>query len=361
MGYGCAFPCGAILALLVGGATNRIFSVGAMRGHCAIIMVMDAQQLFQRRRNDWRRLSELLDRADHDLHTLSPPEVAECSRLYRDAAADLALARRDFPHEQATDFLNQLVSRGHATIYQGQPIALDRLRRFFRAGFPRTFRRLLPFYLGAALLFIVPGLLVGLATALDPQAARQLLPAQLQQLIPLVEQRELWTNIPVAERPYTSSFIMRNNIQVIFLSFAGGVLFGLFTLYILVLNGIMIGGLTGLTIHYGVGLDLWTFVIGHGVIELSVIFMAGGAGLALGWALLRPGYLSRRDALAQAARHSIRIVVGSVPLLVVAGIIEGFLSPNEFIPAMVKWAVGLLSGILLYTYLLAAGRAPEYD
>jgi uncharacterized membrane protein SpoIIM required for sporulation len=318
---------------------------------------MDAQQLLQGRRNDWRRLSELLDRADRDLHALSPQEVAECSQLYRDAAADLALARRDFPHEPATDYLNHLVSRGHATMYQGQPMALNRLWRFFRAGFPRSFRRLLPFYLLAAALFIVPGLLVGLATAMDPQAARQLLPTQLQQLIPLIERRELWTNIPVAERPYTSSFIMRNNIQVIFLSFAGGVLFGLFTLYILVVNGIMIGGLTGLTIHYGVGLDLWTFVIGHGVIELSVIFMAGGAGLALGWALLRPGFRSRRDALVQAARVSIRIIIGAVPLLVIAGIIEGFLSPNESIPAIVKWGVGLMSGILLYAYLLAAGRA----
>ncbi len=88
----------------------------------------------------------------------------------------------------------------------------------------------------------------------------------------------------------------------------------------------------------------------------SVIFMAGGAGLALGWALIRPGLLSRRDALAQAARHAIRIVIGAVPLLVIAGLIEGFISPNEHIPAIAKWSFGLFSGVLLYAYLLSGGR-----
>ncbi len=318
--------------------------------------LMDAQQLFRNRRHDWQRLSDLLDLARRDVRLLTPAHVDELSRLYRAATADLALARRDFPQHQLTQYLNQLVAQGHATIYQGEPMALNRLRRFARSGFPQTFRQMLPFFLAAAALFIVPGLLVGLATRWNPEAAQQLLPPQVRQLVPMIEQQELWTNIPVEERPYASAFIMRNNIQVIFLSFAGGVLLGLFTLYILVVNGVMIGGLTGLTAHHGVGFELWTFVIGHGVIELSVIFMAGGAGLALGWAIIQPGLMSRRDSLAQTARMAIRIIIGSVPLLVLAGIIEGFFSPNETIPWFVKWFVGILSGVLLYSYLLFSGR-----
>jgi uncharacterized membrane protein SpoIIM required for sporulation len=121
-------------------------------------------------------------------------------------------------------------------------------------------------------------------------------------------------------------------------------------------NGLILGGLTGLTAHYGVGFELWTFVIGHGVIELSVICMAGGAGLMLGWALIRPGLLRRRDALILAARKAVQLLAGGIPLLVVAGLIEGFISPAEDIAVWFKWAVGLGSGVVLYTYVIFAGR-----
>lgn len=318
---------------------------------------MNARDLLRKRQDEWQALSDLLDIAQRDARRLTPEQVQQLSRGYRAASSDLALAQRDFPHDPVTQYLNQLVARGHAIVYRDEPLALSRIRRYVTRGFPQAFRRMLPFFLAAALSFILPGLLVGLATAWNPDAAAQLLPAQVQQLRPMIEEQELWTEIPVSQRPYASAFIMRNNIQVIFLSFAGGVLMGLFTFYILALNGILIGGLTGLTAHYGVGLELWTFVISHGVVELTVIFMAGGAGLALGWALLRPGLLSRRDALALAARNAIRIIVGAVPLLIIAGLIEGFISPNEAIPPAVKWGVGLFSGAVLYGYLLLAGRS----
>ena len=147
------------------------------------------------------------------------------------------------------------------------------------------------------------------------------------------------------------------------MAFAGGVSGGLLTVYALVMNGLILGGLLGLTSHYGIGMDLATFVIGHGVIELSVIFIAGGSGLMLGWALLRPGLMRRRDALAQAARKAVQLLGGAIPLLVIAGSIEGFISPSETIPMEVKWSVGIVSGILLYSYLFFAGREkrkPEY-
>jgi uncharacterized membrane protein SpoIIM required for sporulation len=320
---------------------------------------VNAERFYESRRDEWESLSGLLDRSQNNLRRLSPGEIQELSRLYRTAAADLALAQRDFPHHRVTAYLNQLVARGHAVIYQGEPLALRRLRHFVTVGFPRTVRQTGPFVVAAALLFIIPALLAGLVTNWNPEAARWLLPTQVQELIPLVEEQELWTDIPVEERPYTSSFIMRNNIQVTFLAFGGGMLLGLFTAYIMLLNGLLLGGLTGLTAHYDVGFELWTFVISHGVVELSVIFIAGGAGLALGWAILRPGLLRRRDALALAARRAVRLIIGCVPLLVIAGLIEGFISPNEALPWPFKWAVGVGTGLLLYAYLLLAGRERE--
>jgi uncharacterized membrane protein SpoIIM required for sporulation len=102
-------------------------------------------------------------------------------------------------------------------------------------------------------------------------------------------------------------------------------------------------------------------VIGHGMVELSVIFIAGGTGLMLGWAIVRPGLLRRRDSLMKAAQHAVRLVAGCIPLLVIAGIIEGFISPAETLPWFVKWAVGLTSGALLYAYLFLAGGKGETD
>ena len=276
--------------------------------------------------------------------------------LYRSAASDLALAQREFPRHQMTVFLNQLVARGHATIYQGEPLAVRRLKHYLLVGFPRTFRESLPFFVTAALLLIVPSLIAGFLTNWEPDASTWLLPANVQELRPLIEEKELWTNIPIAERPYTSAFIMSNNIQVSVLACGGGITAGLCSLYILIFNGLNLGGITGLTAHYDVGFELWTFVIGHGVIELSAIFIAGGSGLMLGWAIIQPGLLKRSDALMLAARKAVRLVMGCVPILIIAGLIEGFISPNENIPWPVKWSVGALTGILLYSYLLLAGR-----
>jgi uncharacterized membrane protein SpoIIM required for sporulation len=226
-------------------------------------------------------------------------------------------------------------------------------------GFPRLFRRTLPFTFIAMLFFLVPALVSALAVGVLPERARQLLPAEAQHVIPMVEQKNLWVNTPVAERPYTATFIMQNNIQVAFLAFASGMTGGLLTLWVMVNNGLILGGLTGLTAYYGVGFELWSFVIGHGVLELSVIFISGGSGLMLGWAMLHPGLLRRRDALIAAARDAVSLLLGAVPLLFVAGTIEGFLSPAENIAWPVKWAVGLGTGLLLYSYLFLAGREPK--
>lgn len=317
---------------------------------------MNADDFYQSRQGDWARFSKLLDRSKNGLSGLTPNEVQTMGQLYRAVSSDLALSQRDFPNHRVTVYLNQLMARGHAVMYQSEPMAVNRIVQFVTTGFPRTFRQTLPFFVIAAFLFVLPAVIAGVFTYLQPATARVILPPEVQQLIPMIEEQELWTDIPVAERPFSSSFIMTNNIRVAFLAFAGGVTAGLLTVYILIYNGLMLGGITGLTAHYGVGFDLWTFVIGHGVIELSVIVIAGASGLMMGWAIIHPGLLRRRDALALAARKGVRLIVGCVPLLVIAGLIEGFISPNEQIPWQVKWGVGLVSGIVLYSYLFLAGR-----
>ncbi len=287
---------------------------------------------------------------------LSESQVRDLARLYRAVTSDLALAKRDFPRNEITAYLNQLVARAHAVVYRSEPLALKRMWYFATTSFPRLFRETWRFTFAAALLFMLPAIAAGISVYAKPETVTLLLPAGSQQLINTVEDKQLWIDIPVEERPYASSFIMRNNIQVSFLAFASGLTAGLMTLWVLFFNGLLIGALTGLTAYHGIGFELWTFVIGHGVIELSIIFMAGGSGLMLGWAILRPGLMRRRDSLAQAAQKSVYLLLGAVPWLVVAGTIEGFISPSETIAIPVKWGVGIVSGIILYGYLLLAGR-----
>lgn len=318
---------------------------------------MQPNHLVTSRKEDWERLDRLVKQSQSGIEKLSPIEVQELGRLYRSTSSDLALAQRDFPNHRVALYLNQLVGRAHAVIYRGRPAARSQLRRFFTHDFPRTFRELKYFILAAACLFLLPAVIVGAVIYFQPQTADWLLPGEVRQVRAGLENQELWTDIAINDRPYTSSFIMQNNIQVSIIAFAGGVLAGIPTAWILVVNSLLLGGLTGLTAYYGLAGDLWSFVIGHGIIEFTVIFISGGAGLSLGWAIFRPGLLRRRDALVLAARKAVTLIVGAALLLIVAGLIEGFISPAEGLPSTVKWLIGIGSGVGLYSYLLFAGRA----
>lgn len=312
---------------------------------------MNMNEFIQQREKEWQRLEALIKR--HRGRTpLKAAEVHELGTLYRAVMSDLALARRDFPEQRVTLFLNQLLTNTHHLIYQQDVSDWRQFIRYFTQSIPQSYRQSARFTLVAFLLFIIPALIGYRLTSTNPDTAVMLgLEAQRQELA----DQQTWTDIPLENRPFASTFIMSNNIRIAILAFGGGVAFGLFTLYILTMNGLIIGAVLGLAAYYGMGETLVKFIIGHGVIELSVIFMAGGSGLQLAWALFTPGPYTRRDALALAARRAVMLVVVSVPLLVIAGLIEGFISPAET-PFLLHAAVGLGSGIVLYAYLGFAGR-----
>ena len=305
------------------------------------------------RREDWNRLEDLLARAGAgNLNALAPAQVLTLTALYRRATADLARAQRDWPEEPVHSYLNGLVGRGHGTVYRRGGRVWRRIRDFYAEQLPRTYREAWPFLLASAALLFVPAIVSFFVVLARPDSASAIASPEL---IDRVHHHQLWTDIPPAVRAIYGGVIMANNIGVVMLAFGFGVVFGLPVIYVLITNGISLGGLFGLTAAYGLAGGLFEFVIAHGVLELSVIVAEGAAGLMMGWALVSPGNRRRVDALVDATRRAFILVIGLAPLLVAAGTIEGNISPSDT-PFAVKLTIGLTTGLLYYSYLLLAGR-----
>lgn len=307
------------------------------------------------RKDDWRRLERYLERLAHPRARLTPDEFREFSRLYRRAAADLAVARQAVRDERVSLYLNHLLVRAHGLIYRAEEARLYNIVRFYRYEFPAAVRRCLPYILVASLVFLAAGGLGFVTTYLDETFASLVAPGIKQRIV----RREDWTQNIVGLNPIASSGIMVNNIMVTFLAFALGITAGLGTLAVLVLNGVSIGSVISLCVKYKFT-PVLTFVAAHGVLELTAILIAGGAGLLLGKALLIPEDLTRQKALRINGRWAIKLLLGCIPLLVVAGLIEGFLSPSAISPSY-KWAVAILSVVALWFYFSARETPPRRE
>lgn len=183
----------------------------------------------------------------------------------------------------------------------------------------------------------------------DPLHIYSILPAEISQG---VDPDKLGKGTNALDSSLMSAEIMTNNIKVAIFAFAGGITFGLVTVYLMVYNGIIIGALAALFWHHGKSYDFWAYIVPHGMIELTAIFIAGGAGLLMGYKLFVPGQYTRGYQLKQHAKRSVQLLLGTIPLFVIAGTIEGFITPAK-ISLEAKYFVAVLTvaGLILYVII----------
>ena len=312
------------------------------------------------RKDNWQRLEDLLSMLKGtSLRGLSRMEVREFGELYRRAATDLAIARSETRDPNLINYLNGLVIRAHGKIYRAENQGANLIWKFFTEDFPRSFRRSLRYSVLACAVFMIFAAASFVLCYYDHTFA---------QILGLDEYRTAaqtdtrwWLELNEANQ-IGASLILSNNIKVAFMAFAFGAFFCIGTLYVLMMNGLSIGGLLGVCYkaNPAFGNELVNFMIGHGVIELSCIFIAGGAGMMIGYAIINPGDLTRSQALKKAGMEAARIVIGCAFLLVIAALIEGFISPSS-LPSAFKIAIGIATGIAMYSFLFLVGieQGPE--
>ncbi len=313
----------------------------------------------------FQRLDEILRRIESaGAASLTSDQVLAFGPLYRRAVSELSAARAQGVDDSRIEYLNALVSRAYGHIYVQQPKGWPSIIGFFMKEFPQTLRRNLQFVATAFLISLVAaGFAFGVVSR-DPGKADTVLGPRASEMIEEISERHAghrnW--MPEQERPVMSSFIITNNIQVAALAFATGIAAGAGTFFVLFYNGLMLGTIAAGVKTKGahVAWGFWSFVAPHGVIELTAIFIAGGAGLMLGWALLCPGSYTRKVALKLAGREAFKLLLGVAAMLLVAGLIEGFFSPS-MLPNAVKLTVAGMLWVLLYSYLFLAGRRKGYE
>jgi uncharacterized membrane protein SpoIIM required for sporulation len=310
------------------------------------------------RRARWQELDALLKRAGRRAESLGPDGVRRLGALYRASAADLALARRRFAGDPVVPTLEALVARA-------RPLVYERVRRggtlleFATTGYWRRVRERPGLLLVSALLLFGPWLLSAVWAVRDPGAASGVVPSEYRSV---TEPRERGTDLGLTtdEQAAFSSEVFTNNIRVTLVAFAGGIAAGLGTAALLVYQGVLFGAITGLSIWAGNGEPFFELVSAHGVLELSCVVVASAAGLRMGWALVSPGHRRRGAALATEARVGVEIVLGTAPWLVLAGLVEGFLTPRGLGLTTVV-VLGVALGAVYWALVVWRGRPPRVD
>ncbi len=325
---------------------------------------MRQEQFIARHRPEWDAFEQWLQRRGggpgrrRTAGTGVVPDE-EIPARYRRLCQHLALARRRGYSLPLLERLQHLMHDGHAALYRAPPPRWRRALEFLVAGFPQLVRRQGGVMWASAALFVVP--LVGVFAALQwrPDLVYQMLdPVQIamfERMYDPADPRQALGRESGSDWRMFGHYVM-NNISIGLRTFAGGLLAGVGTIAVLVVNGVSIGAVAGHLQAVGHGEPFWRFVAGHAPLELTAIVIAGGAGLRLGVDLVAPGNRRRRDALVDAGRVGARLCLGVAVMLLLAAFVEAFWSSTSSIPAMVKFGVSAALWVLVLGWLWRGGH-----
>ena len=304
----------------------------------------------------WRELEQVLDRLDDG--EPKPGDAQRLPALFRQVCSDASLAEHRMYGLSLCERLNRLVIRGYYYIHRELTGFWRRVGVFLLFKLPRLVRQEWRLFWLAMLLFWGPFFAIVASSYTDRRWVESLIdPATMEEL-----QTGFGEDSPIAEARGTfgSNFQMFglyifNNVSIDLRVFAGGILFGLGTVFFVVFNGLGIGAVTGYVIHAGDGMRFLNWVSGHSVPELAGLILAAMAGFKIGFAIIRPGRFPRKEALIHAGRVAVRLLFGAMAMTTFAAFIEGFWSPVEF-PDDVKYTFGALMVVGMAAYLLLGGR-----
>lgn len=311
---------------------------------------MDVDRFIARNSASWARLESLARRGPG---SLSPVEVQELVSLHQQASTNLSHASTQRADPALVARLTRLVATSAGVIYSTRSRSLSGVARFFTTSFPAAVWHARRFVMAAALLLLMPALVVGAWVATSDAALDAAGPDAVREAYVEDDFEAYYSSAPAGQ---FATQVTVNNIQVSMLAFAVGVLFCVVTAFVLAFNGANVGVAAGLFAAAGEQPKFWGLILPHGLLELSAVIVAGAAGLALGWAIVAPGDRSRTDALAEEGRRAAVIVLGLILAFVVAGTIEGFVTPSG-LPTWARIAVGVSAFAAFWAYALLLGRA----
>ena len=303
----------------------------------------------EQRSDDWRRLTLLTTELGRD-RARKPADALALAEGYRSVARDVSLARRVMPQSRTRAGLEALYANLHAMLHRPAHHWWYDLRELLGDAVPRVMTELRPQLVWVVALFVASIAAGAWLVSTFPELVGLI---ASDEMIERVESGSLWTDdmLNITPSSVMSIGIFANNISVSLFAFAAGIFFGIGTFYIVALNGLMVGSIFAYTAQHDLGMRLFAFAVAHGVVELSVICIAGAAGFALGEALVRPGMRSRREAFQRASTRIGTLLVPLVLLLIGCGFIEGYVSPNPRFPLAVRIAVGVGYGVLMVALL----------
>ncbi len=314
-------------------------------------MAIDEREFINKKRANWERLSLMIERVKNTgLRGLTRDELPQIGSLYRRAAADLSYVRAQGANPSLVLYLNELVGNAHGVIYSEESGGWARIAQFLAYGLPAVLRRRMPFILTAFLLTVLGGWMAYSLVHHDPRHLGLFLPEEFKSSF------EAWKkgfadhgDTSPGEGLATSSWLMTHNTGVGVVAFATGITL-LIPIYLMLQNGFVMGALIAIVQPTGHLSSMWAGILPHGVCELSAIFICGGAGMCIGWAFIAPGQRPRKDALIEAGRDAVKMMVGTIPLFIIAGILEGNVSHSS-LPHWVKFTLAAVQFIALIFYI----------